>query len=206
MFRHVRFIVLCLFLMEVPLNGQNPKSPENPPTDMWYCPYGKPVDEIVKTLALEMKQEYGLFCSGSGGRMPHDVEEIDVFFVSYQQSNIEKGRKIEVRAIQRLLHLINTNEELRSYLREYPFTHHHVGVSISFQTETNEHPHDGSMALVNLARGQIFYKTEVMRKEMSNGFADLRYPDHPIYPPPKKKWWNGSKRCLLSRMKRLSKS
>jgi len=39
--------------------------------------------------------------------MPNDVEEIEVLFVAYQQSTPEEVRKIEVRAIQRLLHLIN---------------------------------------------------------------------------------------------------
>lgn len=69
-------------------------------------------------------------------------------------------------AIQGLLHRINTHEKIRSYLREYPFNADRVNVSISFRTETDDRPLDGSVALVFLAKNKIFYRVAEMK--MSN--------------------------------------
>ena len=58
--------------------------------------YEKHVDAIVKAFAKEMKQELDLECEGDGGRMPKDVEEIQVYFVSpIEEPTIEEARKFK---------------------------------------------------------------------------------------------------------------
>ena len=131
------------------MDAKETKSPE----------YIKYVDEIVSEFVKDMKKNYNLHCYGSGGSMPNDVEKIEVLFSSYSKSTVNDARKMEVGAIQELLHRINTHEKIRPYLREYPFSLDRVGISISFQTETNGNPLDGSIAFVFLAKNKIFYDT-----------------------------------------------
>ena len=55
MLRHVRFIVICFFLINVSLKGQDAKTTEPQLTDIQGCPYSKSVEKIVNAFALEMK-------------------------------------------------------------------------------------------------------------------------------------------------------
>jgi hypothetical protein len=127
--------------------------------------YTKYVNEIIKNFINDMECKYGLHCYGSGGSMPKDVEKIDVLFISYQKSTIQDARKMEVNAVQELLQRINTHAKIRPYLREYPFGSDRVHVSISFRTETDDRPLDGSVALVSLVKNKIFYDAAEMQIE-----------------------------------------
>ena len=142
------------FLFATILSGLSLNSKDLKPLE-----YEGYVNEIVRDFAKDMKSKYGLYCYGSGGSMPNDIEEIEVLFISYQKSTVEDARKMEVNAVEELLQRINAHDKIRPYLREYPFNQARVGISISFRTKNNERPIDGSVALVFLARNKIFYKT-----------------------------------------------
>lgn len=155
MIKYVKLVAFAIttLLMRHELHSEESRPPE----------YLKYVDEIVKDFAEDMEKKYQLYCYGDGGNMPNDVAEIGVLFISYQKSTVESARKMEVNAIQELLRRINSHEKIRPYLREYPFNQDRVDVSISFRTETDNRPLDGSIALVFLAKNKIFYKTAEMK-------------------------------------------
>ncbi len=73
---------------------------------------GKYVNEIIRTFAEEMQQEFGLECSGSGGSMPHDVESIAIEFNAYQRATIAQACALEVTVTEKLLNAINTHLKL----------------------------------------------------------------------------------------------
>ena len=59
---------------------------------------------------------------------------------------IEQARMLEVRATEKLLKAINSNEKIRPYLKEYPFTAAKTKVFISFEKSPMIHYTDGSVA------------------------------------------------------------
>jgi hypothetical protein len=144
---------IFIFLIFTLITGSNLIGKETNQPD-----YLKYVNEIVSDFVKDMEKKHKLHCSGSGGRMPKDVEKIEVLFSSRENTKIEEARKMEIYGIQSLLQRINDHEKIRPYLREYPFKSSRVDVSISFITDTNEHPIDGSVAFVFLARDKIFYR------------------------------------------------
>ncbi len=168
-------IYLVITMTGISLNAKENKSSE----------YLKFVNEITKSFAKEMENEYDLYCIGSGGQMPHDVEEMEVLFVAHRKATIEETRIMELCGIQKLLNKINAHEKIRPYLREYPFKADRVDISISFRTENDERPHDGSVALVYLAKNRIIYRAAKMCKEMTDPGADCRDPDNIIEFPPR---------------------
>jgi hypothetical protein len=149
--------------------------------------YLKYINQITDAFAKDMEKKYGLLCTGSGGSMPHDVEEIELSFVAYQKVTIEEVRRMEVDGIQNLLSRINAHEKIRPYLREYPFDSNRVGMSVAFYKANGERPHDGSIALAFLAKNKIFYEVAEMRKEMSFPSGDFRDENNPVYYPPKER-------------------
>ena len=144
--------------------------------------YEKYVNEIVNQFANEMKKEFGLHCYGSGGKMPNDVEEIDVMFSSNKKINVDEARKIEVAAVQKFLKIINNHSLIRPYLREYPFNSNRVGVSITFSGNDHTPYLDGSVALVFLVKNTIFYEKKEKKKIISppvysGSTGEIVYPE-----------------------------
>ena len=149
-----KFVKVLLFCLVVLAGGSilNAK-PIQPPK------YLKHVNVITRQFAKEMEKEFGLLCIGSGGSMPHDVEEIDVRLMSYQKASIEKARELEIKATEKLLTIINDEEKLKPFLREYPFQHARANVSIAFRKKDNTRFTDDSVTIVYQARGKLFFRT-----------------------------------------------
>lgn len=135
------------------MNAGESKSPE----------YLKYVDGIIVNFVTDVEKKYELHCYGSGGSMPTDIEKIDVLFISYAKSTVADARKMELALVQELLNRINDDKKIRPYLREYPFGSDRVHISISFRTETDDRPLDGSVALVSLVNNKIYYDAAEMK-------------------------------------------
>lgn len=138
--------------------------------------YIKYVDEIINEFVVEMAEKHNIHCCGSGGSMSEGVAEIEVIFISNSEPNIENARKIEISAIQDLLHRINVHEKIRPFLREYPFNADRVSISISFETKTGERPKDGAVAFIFLAKNKLFYRSAEMK--LSASFPLTRVNSH----------------------------
>lgn len=121
--------------------------------------YSKYVSEVIRDSTNEMEKEYGVFCVGSGGSMPDDVEVFSIRYVAYQKASIEQARELEVNAIQKLLQKINTHANLRPFLREYPFSVPRADVSIAFENKKSGNFYDdGSVARVTQIGNKIYYR------------------------------------------------
>lgn len=150
--KHIRILVYFTFIFFM-INKINAKERE----PAIYLQY---VSEVTHSFIKEIEKEFGLRCIGSGGGMPHDVEEISVKFISYKRASIEQAREIEVKATEKLLKIINEHEKIRPYLREYPFKANRAEVSILFNKLDNTSYTDGSVAYVFQVRNQIVYCAE----------------------------------------------
>ena len=118
------------------------------------------VNEIIDSLAHQMKSDYGLICTGDGGRMPHDIEKISVKFIAYQRATIEEARELEVKVTERLLEIINSHKKIRPFLRDYPFTPARTQVGISFNKKNNSSYADGRVVYVSNIKNTLYYDAE----------------------------------------------
>ena len=123
--------------------------------------YERPMDQLLDSFAKEMKRESGLFCKASGGLMANGIEEVGVRLLApRRKATIEQARMLEVRATEKLLKAINSNEKIRPYLKEYPFTAAKTKVFISFEKSPMIHYTDGSVACVYPIENKLTYFTE----------------------------------------------
>ena len=135
-------------------------------------------NQVVKTFAQEMKNKYGLICIGDGGRMPHDIEKISVEFIAYKKGAIDEARKLEVAAIESLKNLINSDEKIRPFLREFPFTVPRIEVAISFRKrKDNDVYDDGSVARVTKIRNKLHYCANDSSKGLYVPLFEESYPE-----------------------------
>ncbi|MBS0629927.1 MAG: hypothetical protein JSS30_06895 [Verrucomicrobia bacterium] len=146
---------ISLFIMSLIFLGCQMKEKE-PEKESYVC-YA---NQIINSFADEMKKEYGLHCSGSGGKMPFDVEEFMIGFALHRHATIEEARELEVAVTEKFVQTINANEKIRPFLRVYPFTPDRARVSIAFQKSNNRPYTDGSVALVFQVRNRIYYNAD----------------------------------------------
>ncbi len=128
--------------------------------------YERYVNEIVSEFASETKKRCNVFCSGEGGKMPYDVEEVKVDFWADRKGTIEEARRFIVTSKRALLDKINAHEKIRPFLREYPFTTPRARVSISFaDSRTRARYGEETVAFAFDCRGRIVYSKDEPPKE-----------------------------------------
>lgn len=135
------------------------------------------VNEIVNTFSKEMKKEFGLICIGSGGRMPKNVKQIDVLFITYRKATVEEARVLEVKATEKLLQAINSHQKIRPFLEEYPFQANRARISIAFREPDNSCRTDGSVVYAFQVKNKIYYQAEESITEKRIMLAEEPYEE-----------------------------
>lgn len=92
--------------------------------------YEKIADDITEKTAQKLKEQKNLYLVGTGGGMMNDIQMMAMSFHFYQEVDLEEARELVVYAANEYLLDINNNEEIRSYLHEYPFTAKNVEIHI----------------------------------------------------------------------------
>ncbi len=117
----------------------------------------KYADEVVKTFIEEAKRDLNLIPNGSGGSMPSDIENLSVFFIAPRQANVKEARELEVKAVEKLLSIVNSHEKIQPYLRESPFDSSRAIVLISFPSGGENQNSRDNLRSVSTVKGKIFY-------------------------------------------------
>jgi hypothetical protein len=82
--------------------------------------YEKIADKITEKTAKKLKEQKGLSLAGTGGRMMDDIQMMMMGFNFYKIVDIETARQLLVDSVQEYLSAINSNEEIRPHLHDYP--------------------------------------------------------------------------------------
>jgi len=123
-------------------------------------------NEVLQTFALELEKEHEFFLNGFN--LEKDQEKIDVLnfqvTASYSPS-LEEARALELALTQRLIEMVNKNEKLRPFLKEYPVSNQSVSIDLRFHGSniTSFDSHVSSIHTIpnsNIAknRNRIFYR------------------------------------------------
>lgn len=152
MAKHVKFLIVIflMILLELRVNAKEYEAPL----------YERYADEVTNAFLKEVYNKYGFECEATGGRMPHDVEEISVSLCANQTATVEQARELEIKLTERFAQIINAHEKIRPFLREYPFPSNRARVTISFRVskKKKESFKDDEVFLVFQAKKRIYYQ------------------------------------------------
>lgn len=132
-------------------------SPLQNPTVHQAKPIEEIMDGILSAFVKKMREEYGLRCYFIGGKLTDFVEEIGASFSIVQHAPQKRAKKMTVLVIENLLQEINNNEQLRPYLKDYPFSVDRVKMRIDFTKKDGYSYCDGSVKYITVKDKEICY-------------------------------------------------
>ncbi len=123
--------------------------------------YRKIMHNMMENFQKEVCSNYPLFVMGTGGGMLYSIEMTHFMFGSYEPKTIEGARNLYLELMEKWLEKVNSNEEVRPHLENYPFTYENVELELAF---FEKHPYVfasgdlvGSLSCIN---GLIHYSTD----------------------------------------------
>lgn len=123
-------------------------------------------DRIMNAYTYHVEKAYGFRSFAVGGGMMDDVKSITLKYIAYEKVDIPTARKMLVQNIEDLLKTINSDEKIRPYLHNYPFTVNNLKFGLCFFDSNNdwiEPPYLGKAILLN---GKIHYSLWNEPKDM----------------------------------------
>lgn len=116
--------------------------------------------QIRSKIAHKFIKKYDMQMVGFSAAMPGGViNNLGLLFQVFRVLTREEAREILVDAVQEFLSEVNSNEEIRPYLKVYPFAAKNITVSIYIRGPKNESLFDPDISVATAYGGKIWYKT-----------------------------------------------
>lgn len=119
--------------------------------------YSQLAYKIINHHAKDAKKINNLILIGSGGSWATDVKLISISYWSYLQLDIPSSRRLYIQTVERLIHDVNVDKEIRPYLRDYPFIFKNTKVDIGFIEKGFQNLNKKKIKSVVLINGIVYY-------------------------------------------------
>ena len=121
--------------------------------------YERIADAITAKTAKKMASERNLQLIGIGGGMMDNVRMMAMSFNYDHELTIEEGRELVVYCVEKYLSAINSNEQIRPYLKNYPFRSENIEIRIFLYKPGHQDVPIGALSVVGAYTGTLAYKT-----------------------------------------------
>ena len=141
-------------------------------------------DQVFYRFAKELNEKNELYVTSIGGKMTNGIEEVGAKLIAFGPGTVERARKLELLAAEKLSRALNQEPKLKPYLKPYPFPTSHLKICIEFkQKEKTAWGYlsydDGSIDNVKMESDLISY----YRTRITNGKAWEAGRVSPTHPP-----------------------
>lgn len=140
--------------------------------------YEKIADKITAETAIKLEKEKGLILAGTGGGMMHDIQEMSMAFHFYYKSvDTKTARELLVYSVEEYLSAINSNEKVRPYLHNYPFTSQNVEIVIYFYNPDRSDVSLGKLSIAAAKPRKVVYYIDYPEKHTIKAVYEETYQD-----------------------------
>lgn len=133
--------------------------------------------EIEKKIIQKAYKELQLTVCGTGGSCPFDIESVSIGFLAKEKGTLNKSRELMIKLREMYLDIINENEKIRPYLRNYPFLVDDIEVSLSFSNPKTSKPSEIEVvhAMVGRSNNVFYYTNDELKKNSHKLFMKESY-------------------------------
>ncbi len=119
--------------------------------------YCKMAERLADRYAIEFAQPRGLMLCRYGGAMMDDIQEVSLGFTSFIALSVDQARIYYVEMMEEFLCRINSDEEIRPYLHNYPFEEENIKLRIGFDDSQGKILSDGQVAQMGIVKDHKLY-------------------------------------------------
>lgn len=127
-------------------------------------PYSTPIPkhaliskQITTHVAQKLLAEKNLHLIGSGGQMMEEVKILRMKFDYPEEVDLSAARSLITSAIECYLNEINQNQEIRKYLKNYPFTARNIQIGIYIHKPDGSDVHKDKLYYISAINGILYY-------------------------------------------------
>jgi hypothetical protein len=115
------------------------------------------------------QKKHHLVCFGEGGGLMNQINEFDLYFYASGEKSIDELRMLMAFVINDFLSQINSNEQIKPFLAEYPFPANRLTLSIALLGDDrkpiiNNGNETTLITNVFLLKGKLYYHTRNEKK------------------------------------------
>jgi hypothetical protein len=146
--------VILLFLLIFITGCDPPRSVDNPHKSSERTL----INEVTNQTFIQLKMEKGLYPFGTGeGGGVNQIRMLALSFRYYKEIEIEEARKLLMAAGTLFLKNINSNEQIRPYLKNDPFRPGNIDIAIFVQKPNGSEPDLDKLTLIEMTDGMLKY-------------------------------------------------
>ncbi|MEI8366168.1 MAG: hypothetical protein WCF65_07090 [Parachlamydiaceae bacterium] len=135
-------------------------------------------NKITDEVAVKLSKKYNMKLMGSTGGMADCVNVIGLSFQIRGPLSQEILRKILVGCVEEFLVSINANEQLRPFLKNYPFTPHEIEIEIFVVDDTGKKIYDPEIGVATAKHGGLRYHTKAREPGYLFGYKTTTREDY----------------------------
>lgn len=118
-------------------------------------------DQVIAKTGKKLAKKHHMSMGGTGGG--GSEQGLTLLLMSFDKNgnpvDISTARRLIVECVQEFLADINNNEQLRPYLKVFPFTPANVEISIIFSDPNGGRVFDPVLEVVAAHGGKVYYRT-----------------------------------------------
>ena len=148
---------ILLLLIVVLISGCDIKEFESP-----YKPNEERalINQVRGRVAMQLKKEKNLYPCGFGGGAVDKISMLALSFNYYNEIDIEKARDLLVTAGSLFIKEVNDNEQIRPYLKNYPFEPTNIEIRIFLRKPNGAFCDPDTLHVVSMINGKLDYEID----------------------------------------------
>lgn len=151
----------------------------------------KLADDIIRKVATELKKETNLRPCGTMGQMLNEIQKLGLGFYCYEPTDIVEGRKLLVKAVNKMLAAVNNEPRIEPYLIRYPFRPRNIEIEIFLRSPDGKDVAPGSLWIIKASDGFLYYEidnpktkrlTTIYKETYEQAIERIANPTLPLVP------------------------
>jgi hypothetical protein len=119
-------------------------------------------NQLIAKFGKQMEEKYGFHpCAFGGGATEEGIWLFSIHFRYYHEPMLmDEARRLIVSCAEEFVELINSSEEVRPYLKNYPSTPKNIEIHIFCNDVDKGNINDPYIFIVSINEGRITYRTK----------------------------------------------
>lgn len=121
--------------------------------------YERKANVIINKVGNKLAKKYNMEIAGTGGGMIDCVKLMALSFNINKILNKNESRQLLLDCAAEFLKEINSNQEIRPYLVQFPFSVENIEIKIFIHDHEGRNVYDPNLSVISIVKGELRFRT-----------------------------------------------